>query len=52
MTLTGKPIGDVNMREFEIITGCHVKPGDLRKIHCTELRHDKDQVEYFLTFNF
>ena len=44
MTLNGKPIGDVDMKEFESITKCHVKPGDLRKINCTELKHDADQV--------
>ena len=44
MSLTGRPIGEVNMKEFESITECHVKPGDLRKIYCTELKHDADQV--------
>ena len=44
MTTNGKPIGNVNMEEFEKICQCHVKPGDLRKINCTELRHDADQV--------
>ena len=43
MSLSGKPVGDVNMKVFEEITQCHVKPGDLRKINCTELRHDDDQ---------
>ena len=44
MNQHGKPVGDVNMKPFEEITNCHVKPGDLRKINCTELRHDPEQV--------
>lgn len=49
MSLTGKPVGDVNMTLFEDITGCHVKPGDLRKINCTELRYHEDEVYMYIS---